>query len=81
MKVGEVYVWSNEVRPDPLTFVVVTEAWHRNSKVDRDGCQGYLGLILTGEHASSSFTPLKRPGETFTFAQTSAIARDSKALV
>lgn len=81
MKVGETYVWRNALRPDPMTFVVVAKARHRSSNLDRDGSDGYLGLLLDGEHRSDSWTLMKHPGETFTFAKSSAIAYDSKPAV
>ena len=80
LRSGETYTWSNEIMSDLVTFLVVAETTHWSSKVDRDGGPGYLALLLDGEHRSSSWAQVRRPGETFTFAQSSAIAANSKPL-
>ena len=84
IKVGETYSWKDEhghlSDGGTMFFVVVDMTRHHSSNQDPVGSEGYLALILAGAYRGASWEPLKLPGETFTFAQRSAMAAMAKAL-
>ncbi len=77
IKVGGMYSWKDE--HGTMLFVVDTMRHHSSDK-DPVGSEGYLALILTGTHRGASWEPLRLPGETFTFAERSAMAALAKPL-